>query len=155
MYDVWTARSVLIRGLCFLLLVVCQPWVGAQSPRIYRDRVEPHWFASNTMFWYRVALPDERQEFVLVDTVKGTRKPAFDHQRLAEDLAAETNADVQADRLPFRTLEFDDKLQTVSLTGAAGKWQLNLKSGELKKMGDDAEHAARKRFFSACQEIRR
>lgn len=147
MYDVRTARRLSIRALCFWLLLAYQPWGGAQSPRIYRDRVEPHWFANNTMFWYRVALPDQRHEFVLVDTVKGTRRAAFDHQRLAEDLAAETDSDIQADRLPFSTLKFDDQLRTVSLTGRGGTWELNLKSGELNKMGDDSEHAARQRFF--------
>ena len=38
--------------------------------RIYRDRVEPHWFAGasgeTNQFWYRVNLPDNGREFIMV-----------------------------------------------------------------------------------------
>src|SRR5947208_16505896 len=56
---------------------------GAPPARVYKDRVEPHWFAGDTRFWYRNDLPRGRREFVLVDAAKGTREPAFDRERLA------------------------------------------------------------------------
>ena len=43
--------------------------------RIYRDRVQPHWFADVTgetnEFWYRVTLPQNRREFILVNAATG------------------------------------------------------------------------------------
>ena len=75
-------RLVVVLSL-FVLPVVSSL---AQVPRVYRDRVEPVWFQNNTKFWYRVNLPRGNFEFVLVDTDEGTRKPAFDHVRVAEGL---------------------------------------------------------------------
>jgi dipeptidyl aminopeptidase/acylaminoacyl peptidase len=56
-------------------------WAGhAAEPRLYRDRVEPHWFAGpdgvTNRFWYRVDLPANRHEIVTVDASTGERKVA-------------------------------------------------------------------------------
>ena len=48
--------------------------------------MQPHWMAGDDQFWYRNDLADGAREFILVDAVKGTRQPAFDHARLAEAL---------------------------------------------------------------------
>ena len=42
--------------------------------KVFRDRVQPTWFANDTKFWYRVELPNKQKEFVIVDAVKGTRE---------------------------------------------------------------------------------
>src|SRR5688500_5955596 len=50
---------------------------GAFAARgVYKAKVEPHWFANNTRFWYRNDLRGGAKEFVLVDAEAGTRKPA-------------------------------------------------------------------------------
>ena len=46
------------------------------------------WFEGDR-FWYRVSMGDG-SEFVLVDAAKGTRAPAFDHERLAAALSSAT-----------------------------------------------------------------
>ena len=50
--------------------------------------------------WYRAVTP-EGSTFYLVDPVKRTRVPAFDHAALAEALGKATRAPVTAARLPF------------------------------------------------------
>src|ERR1039457_870346 len=80
------------------------------GPRIYRDRVEPHWFAGATgetnKFWYRMDLPQGRREFVLVDAQEGKRDAAFDHTRVARALSEQIGKPVGPERLPIEALEF-------------------------------------------------
>lgn len=47
--------------------------------KVFRDRIEPQWFAGNTQFWYRVATGPMTHEFVRVDAAKAMRSLAFDH----------------------------------------------------------------------------
>src|SRR5690348_16402963 len=65
---------------------------AARLPQLTRDkvfkaRVEPHWFDGNNKFWYRNDLAGDKREFVLVDAAKGQRQAAFDHERLAAALS--------------------------------------------------------------------
>jgi len=100
---------------------------GAGSPQVYQDSVEPHWFANNQQFWYRNDLRDGVREFVVVDVVKGTRQPAFDHAAIAQQIGG----DVLAEKLPFTELEYSPDGAQVKLTGEGKSWILNLKSGAL------------------------
>jgi dipeptidyl-peptidase-4 len=43
------------------------------SGKVFRDKVEPHWFAKGDKFWYDAALPGGKSETILVDCVAGTR----------------------------------------------------------------------------------
>ena len=119
----------------------------AQVPRLYRDRVEPHWFADNTKFWYQVALPNGGREFVLVDTTTGRRSPAFDHSVVAERLSDQTSSKVVSTQLKIENLQFSDDLATVVITRRDGSWQLDLKTNELTKVGDGKRLPPRNRFF--------
>jgi dipeptidyl-peptidase 4 len=117
-----------------LRLLIAVGWLSlsgampAQTPKVYRDHVEPHWFADNTRFWYRNDLRDGAREFVLVDVTKGLREPAFDHARVAVALAKLSGREVVARKLPFETLEFATNRNAVVLHGTAGAWSLDLDS---------------------------
>src|SRR5580700_1981696 len=50
---------------------------------VFKMRIAPHWFDQDNRFWYRNDLPGGAREFILVDAERGTRAPAFDHQKLA------------------------------------------------------------------------
>ena len=118
-----------------------------QSPRVYRDRVEPHWFAAETKFWYRVELPERRAEFVLVDTMAGTRAPAFDHARVATEFQKAAGRDVTDDRLPIRSLEFSEDTKFVTLTTDDGLWTLDLMSYKLQQVESGTKPSAQVRLF--------
>jgi dipeptidyl-peptidase 4 len=94
---------------------------------VFRDRVEPHWFDENRRFWYKVRTAPERHEFVVVDAGKGERRPAFDHQKLANALA-KNKINAPADRLPIDQLDFDPAGKYVDLHVAGGWWRCNLES---------------------------
>jgi len=95
---------------------------GEQGARVYRDRITPHWFATNTQFWYRNDLPGGAKEFILVQAEKGTRARAFDHEKLAKALSAATGKEFTADKLPFDIIEFTENLSAVRFTVGETSW---------------------------------
>ncbi|MEI6232201.1 MAG: DPP IV N-terminal domain-containing protein [Planctomycetota bacterium] len=98
------------------------------APRIYRDRVEPNWFATNTRFWYRNDLPGDRREYIVVDAETGTRKPAFDATRAAEALSQAGVKNLDAARLPIESFSMDEDGNAVVLKVRGKAWRLDLKT---------------------------
>ena len=45
--------------------------------KVFRSRIQPHWFADGSRFWYRVQTAPRQYEFVTVDAKTGTRKLAL------------------------------------------------------------------------------
>ena len=79
------SRSMLILvAACF---AISASDIADAQPRAYRDRVEPHWFADQSRFWYRVDLKDGAKEFIEVNASTGTRETAFDHSDVAAQMA--------------------------------------------------------------------
>jgi dipeptidyl-peptidase-4 len=89
------------------------------APRVYRDRIEPHW--SGTRFWYALDQPQGPRQFVLVDAERGTKAAAFDAERVAQALG---------ERIESIELSADDK--SILLVGRDKAWQLDLASYALK-----------------------
>lgn len=81
--------------------------------KVFRHRVLPNWIGTGERFWYRNDLADGRKEFVLVDAALGRCARAFDHAKLAEALAAVVGRSVDAERLPFTTIAFEEDLSAV------------------------------------------
>lgn len=138
------ARTVAVMLLALLWMQV--ETASAQDARVYRDRVEPHWFADGTRFWYRLELADRKSEFVVVNAVNGTRQPAFDHALAATLISAKTGREHTKDQLPVQSIEFpqnsddatdspsDPAVQarpTVILSGQAGRFRFDQSKGEL------------------------
>ncbi len=70
------------------------------------DAVAPTWL-DNDRFWYRNRTKTGT-EFVVIDPVTRTRKPAFDHVRLAAALSLAADTSYIAEKLPFTTFEYTD-----------------------------------------------
>ncbi len=99
--------------------------------KVFRAKVEPHWFDDNTRFWYRNDLAGGASEFILVDAEQGTRAPAFDHARLADALAKTTSETVAADKLPLDRLEFTANHAALVFSSRDKWWRCDLQSYEL------------------------
>jgi dipeptidyl aminopeptidase/acylaminoacyl peptidase len=67
-------------------------------------QVQPNWL-DGERFWYRNTTATG-WEFALVDMTAGTRRPAFDHARLASALSLAADTSYVGDRLPVTTLEY-------------------------------------------------
>ncbi|NQU22865.1 MAG: prolyl oligopeptidase family serine peptidase [Candidatus Nealsonbacteria bacterium] len=96
--------------------------------KVFDTKVEPHWFADGNRFWYRNNLADDAREFVLVDATASTRRPAFDHAKLAESLSKATGGQHKPTHLPIEKLEFDDSAATMLFSAAGKRFQCDLKS---------------------------
>ena len=113
--------------------------VLAQSPRArsqrerriqgyYKARITPNWFSNNTCFWYRNDLKGNTKEFILVNAEQGTRRKAFDHEKMATALSQAAGIEYSADRLPFDRIEFLDNLKELRFTVNQTTWICDLTS---------------------------
>src|SRR5262245_50949515 len=75
--------------------------VGAQenAPRVYKDRVTPHWYANNSKFWYENDLPGGLKEYIVVDVERGARERV---EKPPSDQAASEANDTSDDRAEGR-----------------------------------------------------
>ncbi|HEY7310788.1 MAG TPA: DPP IV N-terminal domain-containing protein [Gemmataceae bacterium] len=101
--------------------------------KVFRDRVRATWLADKTRFWYRNDLGGDAREFVLVDAVKGERKLAFDHARLAESLAKTTNTEQRATHLKIEALDFPADGSTLRFRLGEKRWKCDLKTYALEE----------------------
>jgi dipeptidyl-peptidase-4 len=113
----------LIVGILFLHLLIALDLSAAAG--VYRDRIEPHWLANNTSFWYRNSGPAGTVEFIRVDAETGKREPAFDHARFAGLLQTILSRPVTANHLPIDTLDFDADPGAILLSGQGKTWKLD------------------------------
>jgi dipeptidyl aminopeptidase/acylaminoacyl peptidase len=107
----FTWRSLLIWMALFCVSPAIRAAQGGEDeagPRIYRDRVDPHWFDGNRKFWYRVQTGREQFEYILVDAGAGVRERAFDHAALAAALQKSGVTNAQSDNLNLRDLSFEN-----------------------------------------------
>src|SRR5258708_23537451 len=68
-----------IAGLVLLVsagVLAPNPRANSNAPKIYPDKIDPHWFAGNSKFWYRLEHANHSRQFVLVDAVTGRTPPA-------------------------------------------------------------------------------
>ncbi len=105
--------------------------------KVFKQRVNPHWLAGNTQFWYRNDLADGAREFIFVNAKTGTRRRAFDHQRLAGALAKATGKDIQAEGLPVEKLNFKESVSELRFTSNGRRWKCDLHSYEVRDVSKD------------------
>ena len=143
----WPSRS-LVASLVLLTIALADQASGQGLPadydraenlaakgrdKVFRDRVQPHWFAGDERFWYRVDLGSGHREFVVVNAVEGTKRPAFDHAKLAEALLkVDPLTPVEADKLPVDRIEIaDDGSIRFEATTSGKTWRFDPVAGSL------------------------
>jgi dienelactone hydrolase len=111
-----------------------EKWMGYNTnPLVYRAGVRPVWQDSDR-FWYRVTTA-EGTEFVMVDSAKGTKAPAFDHAKLAAALSTAAGTAIDAHRLPFTDFELSADGQTISFAAQRRRWKCDLTAGKCEAAG--------------------
>lgn len=101
---------------------------------VFKKGIKAHWFNDSTRFWYRNDFR-ERKEFIVVDAEEGTRKPAFDHKKLAQMLSAATAKAYAAENLPFETIKFVDDANAIQFDIEKVQWKCNLTTYECTRIG--------------------
>ena len=106
---------------------------------VFKDRVTAHWLKDNKRFWYRNDLPENKREFIFVDTEKGIRQHAFNHERLAASLAKATNQEIQAEKLAIDHLTFDETGSSITFSHNSSWWKCDLSSYKIEATSGDEQ----------------
>jgi dipeptidyl aminopeptidase/acylaminoacyl peptidase len=81
-------------------------WMPSKVSRLVFDTsVTPRWLETSDRFWYAYNTRDGRR-FMLVDPVKKTKAPLFDHAKMAAALTSITGIPYDAQHLPFTQVRF-------------------------------------------------
>src|SRR5215813_12895160 len=96
------------------------------------DRV--NWIDNTSRFWYRKSVKGGN-EFVVVDAATLAKRPAFDHEKLANSLAAATSEKITALTLPLQTFSFIDDEKAISFVHGSSIWRCELSDYSCKKTG--------------------
>lgn len=108
----------------------------------YYGNITPLWIGGNHCFWYAVKTA-EGTDFILVDAVKKTKKPAFDQVAMAKAMSAETGRKIEPLKQPFREISFSDDRRKIMFTVEGMKYTYDLSK---KKVVDKVkEEGNRKR----------
>ncbi|HTI11356.1 MAG TPA: DPP IV N-terminal domain-containing protein [Puia sp.] len=94
------------------------------EPLVDHGGVHPNWLPGD-QFWYRILTP-QGSEFILVDPAKKKRTAAFDQQKLAVSLSAQTGKPVEASMLPFQTFQFTPDKKSILFRAFDKKWSVDL-----------------------------
>jgi dipeptidyl aminopeptidase/acylaminoacyl peptidase len=99
--------------------------------KVIRAQVRPHWLADGDRFWYQADGQDGTRTFWLVDAAKATRRPTFDHARLAESLGRTLGTPQKPNRLAIDSIAYRAEGAVDVLIG--GKtWRFVESDGSLK-----------------------
>jgi dipeptidyl aminopeptidase/acylaminoacyl peptidase len=105
----------------------------AVSSLVVGGSVSAAWLADGR-FTYRSTTADGVQ-FLLVDPVKVTRVPAFDHVKLAAALGTAAGGTFDPKRLPFPSIELAPDGKTVSFDVEAKRWACDVAGAACKEAG--------------------
>ncbi len=110
----------------------------------------PEWLPGDK-FWYRTLTPNG-SEFILVDPAKGTKKPAFDQEKLAATLSKAAGKNYSASMLPFQSFAYSPDNKSISFYGDGKHWTCDLKNyactADASQMNDDDHEGGGERRFS-------
>lgn len=91
----------------------------------YYGNITPSWIGDSHCFWYSVKTA-EGTDFILVDAVKKTKKPAFDQVAMAKAMSAETGRKIEPLKQPFREISFSDDHRKIMFTVEGMKYTYDL-----------------------------
>src|SRR5439155_21280791 len=94
----------------------------------------PTWIGKTNHFWYRKSVKGGN-EFVLVAAETLTKKPAFDHEKLAVSLSTAAGKKYTAVTLPFMALTFVDNEQSIEFIAEASRWRCGFSDYACQMLG--------------------
>jgi dipeptidyl aminopeptidase/acylaminoacyl peptidase len=140
-------------ALCLVLIAIAASTGGAQGTAADYERANglqarfqalaidmpgfPTWIGRTNRFWYSRTVQGGN-EIVLVDADTLTRRPAFDHERLAASLSAASGEKYTATKLPLgggANLTFTDNEQKITFIAANSRWECTLSDYKCTRLG--------------------
>ena len=96
--------------------------------------VQPRWIGKTDSLWYNWKGKTGSQ-FTLVVPMTSTKRPLFDHEKLAVALALASRKPIEAKNLPFTTLNFTRDHKAVRFAVDSTRYEWLLASETLKNLG--------------------
>ncbi len=96
-----------------------------------------NWIGGTNRFWYRKTVQGGH-EFIVVDADRLTRRPAFDHQKIAAAVSASS-----ALTLPFSEITFVDQERAIQFAATGATWKCDLSDYSCKKVEAQPEATGR------------
>jgi dipeptidyl aminopeptidase/acylaminoacyl peptidase len=143
-------KNLLGRAVLLLILVCLPVFLSAQGKladyeraSALRDKVEGlalnvmgrvTWIDMTSRFWYRKTVQGG-SEFEVVDAATLTKKPAFDHAKLAASLSAAAGEKYTGLKLPFIAINFVDNEKAIEFDVGDSRWKCDLSDYSCKKTG--------------------
>lgn len=109
--------------------------------------INPVW-VNDSQFWY-MEKQGKSVKYFLVDGKKKTKRPAFDHAKLAAAMSRLQGREIPIENLMFTRVRFSDDMKTLYFESQDTAWKYNIASNVLnydehaKQSGDDRRRSAR------------
>ncbi len=97
--------------------------------KVLNARPKIVWQGDGKHIVYRQQREDDRQAFLRIDILDGTRSEAFDHQRLAADLSVFLKKPVDPEKLPFSEIEVNEDGSQIFFRLEGTRWQYDRFTG--------------------------
>ncbi len=94
----------------------------------------PNWIGDTHHFWYRKSVKGGA-EFLRVDADSGSKRPAFDHEKIAASLSAASGNKYQANTLPFTEIKFVDGEDAIEFVADRSTWRCTVADSACRKTG--------------------
>jgi dipeptidyl-peptidase-4 len=118
------------------------------TPLVLRGPVRATWLAGDGgRFWYR-NLVENGSEFVLVDPVKRTKAPAFDHAKVAGTLSVAAGGRYDATHLPFTQFTYSADGRSIAFTVEGRGWACDVAGSSCASTKSPEAASARKEVVS-------
>ncbi|MDM8177946.1 DPP IV N-terminal domain-containing protein [Olivibacter sp. 47] len=92
----------------------------------------PIWIDSTHQAFYCVTT-EKGKQFVIADCSQQKKRPAFDHQRLAQQLSASSGVQVDAENLPLTQFSYSIERKRLTFAAYEKGWDLDLSSGKVEE----------------------
>ncbi|MES2646172.1 MAG: prolyl oligopeptidase family serine peptidase [Bacteroidota bacterium] len=100
---------------------------------VFKTNINARWLKDNKRFWYKNLVAANKSEYVLVDAVKNTKEPAFDHVKMASIVSKLADTILVADNLPITNMEFDDDHKLLFIEVRKNWYKINTNTYEGSK----------------------
>ncbi|MDX8338987.1 DPP IV N-terminal domain-containing protein [Draconibacterium sp. IB214405] len=103
---------------------------------VYNQVSEITWIDSSSVFWYRIKTRDGIK-YQLVDAQKGSKKIAFDTEKLVEALNTQLDKKTSASELILENLKFTTDKKTIDFSFQNVRWTCELKNYTLIRNSEE------------------
>lgn len=106
----------------------------ALRPIVYTNAVQPHWLGKTDSLWYNWK-DRNGSHFYMVVPGQASKRPLFDREKLAAQLAEVAHRPIDPNNLPFTTLNFTKDHKVFRFTADSMRYEWSMATQTLKSLG--------------------